>query len=121
MKEETKELVQWIIKRLEHLKSEAIESGTPQTELPQEYEKAFTFLNSLPEIESHLCRGGYIQDKNGVPCCDGDQIINPSLLDGVKELGILYWSKSDCRFYFKKEDKCHSLAVGYNGFEKVTE
>jgi len=121
MKEETKELVQWIIARLNKLRTEALDSGTEISDLPPQYEQAFAFLDSLPEIESHLCRGGYIQDKDGKPCCDGDQIINPSLLDGKKELGTLYWSKSDCRFYFKKEDKCHSLAVGYNGFEKVVE
>jgi hypothetical protein len=47
MKKETKELVQWIINRLEHLKSEAIESGTLQTELPQEYEKSSAIRGGL--------------------------------------------------------------------------
>ena len=108
MKKETKELVQWIIKRLEHLKSEAIESGTLQTELPKEYEKAFTFLKSLSEIESHLCRGGYIQDKNGTPCCDGDKIVQKVIDDD--EIGILYWSKSDSRFYFKNKQYIGTLS-----------
>ena len=33
-----------------------------------------SFLDSLPEIEKHLCLGGYIQDKNAIPCCDGDYV-----------------------------------------------
>lgn len=119
MKKETKELIDWIKKQISL--AGTIVTDVSQSCWQQDLDKAIKFLDSLPEIESHLCRGGYIQDKNGVPCCDGDQIINPSLLDGVKELGTLYWSKSDCRFYFKKEDKCHSLTVGYNGFEKVVE
>lgn len=118
MKEETKELIKWIKEACEEF---VYNSKDFKENLYRDktYDEVVTFLDSLPEIESHLCRGGYIQDKNGTPCCDGDQIINPSLLDGAKELGSLYWSKSDCRFFFKKEDKCYSLAVGYNGFEKV--
>lgn len=124
MKKETKALVEWIkaqiriAAKLDDSYLITTDAISTHKSLEKDAEK---FLDSLPEIESHLCRGGYIQDKNGVPCCDGDQIINPSLLDGVKELGTLYWSKSDCCFYFKKEDKCHSLTVGYNGFEKVVE
>ena len=106
MKKETKVLVEWIKRHISVTVNDDVEL----------HHKAFDFLNSLPEIENKLCFGGYIQDKNGTPCCDGDQIINPSLLDGEKELGTLYWSKSDWRFYFKKEDKCHLLTVG---FEKV--
>lgn len=122
MKKETKELVNWIkcqILTNQDISYKITKAATDKYQKTKE--SALKFLDSLPEIESHLCRGGYIQDKNGVPCCDGDQIINPSLLDGVKELGTLYWSKSDCRFYCKKEDKCYSLTVGLNGFEKVIE
>jgi hypothetical protein len=36
--------------------------------------KAMKFLDSLPQIEQHLCFGGYIQDSNGTPCCDGDRV-----------------------------------------------
>ena len=126
MKKETKELVEFIkdcvFRYQTELKRGEVDVGMIDGEEEDKTcDKAINFLDSLPEIESHLCKGGYIQDKNGVPCCDGDQIINPSILDGVKELGTLYWSKSDCRFYFKKEDKCHSLTVGLNGFEKVEE
>lgn len=115
MKQETKELIKWI--RIQLL----AQTKGNDDEFNQEINKACNFLDSLPEIESHLCRGGYIQDKNGKPCCEGDQIINPSLLDCKKELGKLYWSVSDCRFYCKIDGKCHGLTIGDNGFEKVEE
>lgn len=97
MKKETKELIDWIKKQISL-------AGTIVTDVSQPYwqqdrDKTIKFLDCLPEIESHLCRGGYIQDKNGTPCCDGDKIIN-KVISG-DEIGMLYWSKSDSRFYFK--------------------
>jgi hypothetical protein len=115
VKKETKELVKWI---RNHIAMKAEETFVPYDNMRAQAE---AFIDSLPEIESHLCRGGYIQDKNGKPCCEGDQIINPSLLDGKKELGKLYWSVSDCRFYCKVDGKCHGLTIGVNGFEKMEE
>ena len=124
MKEETKALIEWIkaqiriAAKLDDSYLITTDAISTHKSLEKDAEK---FLDSFPEIESHLCRGGYIQDKNGVPCCEGDQIINPSLLDGTKELGKLYWSVSDCRFYCKVDGKCHGLTIGVNGFEKVEE
>ena len=115
MKEETKELVEWIIARLKSLKQEALESGTEISDLPPQYEQAFAFLDSLPEIESHLCRGGYIQDKNGTPCCDGDKIMQK--VADKNEVGTLYWSMQDRCFYFKSDTELH--IVNYS-FVKVT-
>lgn len=59
------------------------------------------FLDSLPEIELKLCQGGYIQDRNGKPCCNGDRISNKSIFDDKEEISILYWSKNSSRFYCK--------------------
>ena len=64
MKQENKELIKWI-------KSHISVTVNDDVEL---HHKAFDFLNSLPKIESHLCNGGYIQDRNGTPCCHGDKI-----------------------------------------------
>jgi len=122
MKEETKELVNWIkcqILTNQDISYKITKAATDKYQKTKE--SALKFLDSLPEIESHLCRGGYIQDSFGTPCCDGDQILNPNLLDGAKELGKLYWSVSDCRFYCKIDGKCHGLTIGVNGFEKVKE
>ena len=119
MKKETKELVEFIkdcvFRYQTELKRGEVDVGMIDGEEEDKTcDKAITFLNSLPEIESHLCRGGYIQDRNGTPCCDGDVIINESILDKQKEKGILYWSKNDSRFYFKKADGLlNSLSVNF--------
>jgi len=72
MKQETKELVDWIKKQISLAGTIVTNISKPCWQ--QDCDKAITFLNSLPEIESHLCRGGYIQDINGAPCCDGDKV-----------------------------------------------
>ena len=72
MKKETKELINWIKKQISL-------AGTIVTDVSQKYWqddklKAINFLDSLPEIESHLCNGGYIQDRNGIACCHGAKV-----------------------------------------------
>ena len=72
MKQETKELLEWIEKQINL-------AGTIVTDASQPYwqedcKKALKFLNTLPEIENKLCFGGYIQDRNGIPCCHGDKV-----------------------------------------------
>lgn len=57
-------------------------------------DKIENFLKSIPTIESHLCCGGYIQDENGVPCCDGDKVIYDENYEG-----FLRWDKKKARFY----------------------
>lgn len=124
MKQETKELVAFIkdcvFRYQTELKRGEVDIGLIDGVKEDKIcDKAITFLNSLPEIESHLCNGGYIQDKNGTPCCDGDVIINESIIDKQKEKGILYWSKNDSRFYFKKADGLlNSLSVNFEKVEK---
>lgn len=84
MKKETKELIEWI---KSHISVTVIDNA-------ELHHKAFDFLNSLPKIESHLCRGGYIQDENGTPCCDGDRVIYDENYEG-----FLRWDKNKARFY----------------------
>ena len=90
MKQETKELVDWIKKQISL--AGTIVTNISQPCWQQDYDKAITFLNSLPEIESHLCRGGYIQDKNGTPCCDGELVYFLSKSQKGK-YGYLIWDK----------------------------
>ena len=79
MKQETKELVEWLKDHLSHYRNQLtagqikVGLATGEKEEKNAYE-AINFLDSLPEIESHLCNGGYIQDKNGTPCCHGDKV-----------------------------------------------
>lgn len=109
MKEETKELVNWI--KCQFLTNQDISykiTKAATDKYQKTKESALKFLDSLPEIESHLCRGGYVQDKNGTPCCDGDKIVQKVIDDD--EIGILYWSKSDSRFYFKNKQYIGTLS-----------
>ena len=62
MKQETKELIDWIKKQISL--AGTIVTDVSQPCWQQDLDKAIKFLDSLPEIESHLCRGGYIKDKN---------------------------------------------------------
>ena len=76
MKQETKELVDWIKKQINIAKINNIAPAWngQHKAYNDDYDRAVAFLDSLPKIEAHLCRGGYIQDRNGIPCCDGDKI-----------------------------------------------
>ena len=79
------------------------------------------FLNFLPEIESHLCRGGYIQDRNGTPCCDGD-VIRIIVPEGSGMTGRLCWSDTDKSFSIRNAYKRQIAYFVHNlVFEKVDE
>lgn len=95
MKKETKELIDWIKKQINLTKECCIDpawNGHHEW-YNADYEKVMNFLDSLPQIESRLCRGGYIQDKNGIPCCDGDKVIYDENFKGILE-----WDKKNARF-----------------------
>ena len=91
MKQVTKDLIIWIKKQINLAKDNCIDpchkDGYPEYEA--DYEKAMNFLDSLPEIEKHLCLGGYIQDKNGTPCCVGDKILFCGEYIGFLRFGFL--------------------------------
>ena len=70
MKQETKEIIDW----LEDFLWEEKRNCKGNCDDFERFDKAIGFINSIPEIESHLCSGGYIQDRNGTPCCHGDRI-----------------------------------------------
>lgn len=118
MKEETKKTVKWLINHLNHYRVDLIsgKTGFGLTGREQEDKNsllAIELLNNLPILEKYLRKGGYIQDKNGEPCCNGDKIKN-----GEKEVGILYWSKLEYRFYFKKNDTLYLLRRNFEKVEK---
>lgn len=117
MKKETKELVDWIKKQISL--AGTIVTDVSQPCWQQDRDKAIKFLDSLPEIESHLCRGGYIQDKNGTPCREGDKI-KVTGSDGYEVHGVLTWY--DYCFGLRDEKGCcnHILCPTYI-YEKVEE
>ena len=92
MKKETKELIEWIKKQIRISGETCVQN--PNEDWVGIRNKAYKFLDSIVEIESHLCRGGYIQDENGTPCCDGDRIIYDKNYEG-----FLRWDKNKARFY----------------------
>lgn len=79
MKGETKKLIKWAEEHFNHYQIEICTKpdkyglGPKGVEQEDRFIMDFVnFLHTLPEIESKLCHGGYIQDKNGTPCCHGD-------------------------------------------------
>ena len=120
MKKETKEILDYLIN--EHSKLIGNYDGfTEQDKKWNERErKIYNFLISIPEIESHLCLGGYIQDKNGTPCCDGDKVkfqYDEGFYNGtltfnftfkcftiVNENGVFFWINNAIKWFEKCED-----------------
>lgn len=133
MKKETKEVLKWLIDHLSHYRNQLaagqVKIGlvTGEKEEKNAYE-AINFLNSLPEIESHLCGGGYIQDRNGTPCCDGDEVIisedNETFTESeVGTLkGMLQWDKDHFSIVLPTGKKSLVMYLDtFAGFEKVEE
>lgn len=123
MKRETKELLKWLEDLLNRYKIRLM-SGREElswAERNRETDRAFEaidFLRSLPDIEKHLCRGGYIQDKNGTPCCEGDVIEYKDLRIDEIVKGTLYWSVNDKRFYSKMNDNLYLIGTNFRKVEK---
>ena len=78
MKQETKELLDYIISKFD--KRHTIYDEMPANEFrkAEKYNKrqdeAQAFLRSIPDIEKKLQHGGYIFDRNNTPCCQGDKV-----------------------------------------------
>lgn len=122
MKQETKELVAWIINVI-NVHPYSITS-LDKSPLPD----ANIFLTkTLPEIESKLCQGGYIQDANGVPCCNGDKVKIKVKSDYAKQKfagqyleGFLTWNQTQGRFYVITRQKDFEFSeLEYPYIEKV--
>jgi hypothetical protein len=98
MKKETKELIEYMYDkfadRIAITRSLSPEQRKSAEAYNTQRDKIQKFLKSLPEIEEKLCFGGYIQDKNGVPCCQGDKIYAPF----QDIIGTLKWDLPNRRF-----------------------
>ena len=135
MKKETKALVEWIKAQI-RIAAKLDDSYLITTDAISTHksleEDALKFLDSLPEIESHLCRGGYIQDNTGTPCGHGDKIsflystlIFTGTLTWIPNMGkFLIKPDSDFFKYHKKADEYltfYDIQAELNGFSKVNE
>lgn len=108
MKKETKELIDWIKKQINISKTDHIDKAWngEHEAYNADYKKAMRFLDSLPEIESHLTRGGYIQDVNETPCCDGDKVLFSTVINpqGLYK-GTLEWEPIKHHFIIFNNDE----------------
>lgn len=75
------------------------------------FKKATNLLNCLPKLEARLGRGGYIADKNGTPCKDGDIVKVIYKNCGQICRGVLRWCKDYKRFEIHYDN-------GYDQFTK---
>lgn len=117
MKQETKHLIQWIKAVIE----QSLPKAMPyvETDIGKQKKDAISFLDSLPEIESKLCQGGYVQDANGTPCCHGDKIIVGMY---GKKIYTLEWNPKQRCFCFVRpfDNGSKSMyTLGENFFTKV--
>ena len=123
MKKETKALIEWIKAQIGVAAklddSYLITTNAISTHKNLEKD-AVKFLDSLPEIESHLCRGGYIQDKNGIPCCDGELVYFLSKSQ-KQTYGYVIWDKKMARFVIEVvgERDCKYIVPELEWFEEV--
>lgn len=121
MKEESRKILDELIR--EHSCRYARPSGLSDEEYESidkynhHEDKIENFLKSIPQIESHLCLGGYIQDKNGIPCCDGDEVnfqYDEGFYNGtltfnftykcftiVNENGVFFWTNNAIKWFEK--------------------
>ena len=125
MKQETKELIDWINGKLydyeEELKSDCCDTNF-LNEFNEKRIKAFNFLASFPEIESKLCQGGYIQDKNGTPCCNGDKVRFEFEEKGYNDNWNTKYSKvetGELRFYSNTKSFCIVFGPDNNGYDWI--
>lgn len=124
MKQETKQTIDWIKKQINLAKETCIDpchkDGYPEYEA--DYEKAMKFLDSLPEIELKLCQGGYIQDRNGKPCCNKDKVKFEFEEKGYKENWCKKYSRveiGELRFYPDTESFCIVFGQDNNGYDWI--
>ena len=119
MKQETKETINWIKKQIS-LSGECV-VAQPNEYWKEDYEKAMKFLDSLPQIESRLCQGGYIQDKNGVPCCNTELVKFLYKNSNEEEYGYLLWDNIMARFMLEVvgDEGCKYIIPEIQWFEKV--
>ena len=121
MKKESREILDELIKghscRCERPNGLSDEEYESIDKYNHHEDKICEFLESIPQIESHLCLGGYIQDKNGTSCCHGDKVnfqYDEGLYNGtltfnftfkcftiVNENGVFFWTNGAIKWFEK--------------------
>lgn len=126
MKQETKELIDGLKDWYEKFRSET--PLTPYTEWAvgdgkgyadegaSNMDKVIALLDSLENLENQLKHGGFIPDRNGKPCKDGDRI--KICLNGRRQDEIVYgtlcWNYETYGFYAIEETEVEHLYIDSN-------
>lgn len=113
MKAETKETIKWIKERLNY---SCVKGTTDEDKLI----KAIDLLDSLPKLEARLGKGGYVPDRNGTPCKDGD-VVNVVIRGKGRFESYLFWNNKQKCFEFQPTNPaCYPLSFcEVSTFEKV--
>ena len=111
VKKNTVLLVKWIKDHIHRTDSSESPDGYNSTRKDAE-----VFLDSLPEIESRLCLGGYVRDCIGTPCCDGDTIKVARFGRGPETVR-LKWNSSYKAFDIIHEDGTGELLASYKFYK----
>lgn len=98
MKAETKETIKWIKERLNF---NCVKDTTDEKML----DKAIKLLDSLPKLEARLGKGGYIPDRNGTPCENGD-VVDVVIKGKGCFKTFLFWNDKQKCFYFQPTAPC---------------
>lgn len=120
MKQETKRLIEWIKMLLKMERASHIYANEKTVET--DCDRAMEFLDTLPEIESKLCQGGYVQDKNGTPCCNGDKVRFEFEEKGYNDNWNTKYSKvetGELRFYSNTKSFCIVFGPDNNGYDWI--
>lgn len=108
MKQETKETLKWI-KSIIGCNMRGNEQCEP----------ALRLLDKFEEVEQQLTHGGFIPDRNGKPCKDGDRI--EMCLDGLRSGRIIHghlcWNSSSFGFYALEDETEEYLYIDSNSGE----
>ena len=121
MTEENKRILNELIREHSNRYSKPSGLSDKEYELIDTYndheDKICEFLKSIPQIESRLCLGGFIQDRNGMPCCDGDEV-NFQFVEGFYS-GTLKFDHTFKCFTIENEYGAYPLIKdGMKWFEK---
>lgn len=111
MKQETVEIINWIKQESAEIIN-WINEVFPKyntKKYSRKWERAIIFLNHIPKVEERLCLGGYIQDRNGNPCSDGEKVTFRLKHGDEADSGTLRWIKERAQFMVVDGDKRHAL------------
>ena len=81
--------------------------------------RGIAFLRSLPELEKQLQCGGFIADRHGFPCKDGDKV-RVCYHDSYSDIVTLRWNKHLRRFVCVASDGCN-IPLGAFDIERIEE